>query len=241
MKKKIGIISGIIIIVIVALFAYLIAKDLKQEDILKQEIVNLTNKNLATDDFKVEVKTKGDYAYIEESIKKYYQELSNLVKRTNILMQNEDLTNVLSTKNLEQEDENLTKSFETVTKTKNEMKQILNNMIELCTEEKILSLIDKDKVDSYYYDLYKELMYTEEDLKELQTLKKEVEGLSTALDNFLNKVLEMLEFLKVNKTKWFIENDELYFKQNSYVETYNKFLQELQTLAGEMEDAEWTI
>ena len=241
MKKKIGIIIGAIIIIIVALFAYLIAKDFKQEEILKQEIVNLTNKDLATDDFKFEVKTSGDYAYIEESIKKYYQELSNLVKRTNILMQNEDLTNVLSTANLAQEDENLSKSFETVTKAKSEMKKILDNMIELCTEEKILSLIDKDKVDSYYYELYKELMYTEEDLKELESLKKEVEELSTALDNFWNKVLEMLDFLKVNRDGWFIEEGQLYFKQNSHVETYNRLFQELQSLASKMENAEWTI
>lgn len=241
MKKKIGIIIGIIVIIIVALFAYLVAKDLKQEDILKQEIVNLTNKNLSTDDFTIEVKTTGDYAYIEESIKKYYQELSNNVKRVNVLMQNEDLINVLSTTNLEQEDETLSKSFETVTTTKNEMKEILKNMMELCTEEKILSLIDKDKVDSYYYDLYKELMYTEEDLKELQETKNEVENLSNALDKFLDKVLEMLEFLKVNRTDWFIEEGGLYFKQNSHVETYNRLFQELQTLASEMENAQWTI
>lgn len=241
MKKKIGIIIGALIVVIVALFGYLVAQDLKQEDLLKQEIINLTNKNLSTDDFTIEVKTTGDYGYIEESIKKYYQELSNNVKRVNVVMQNQDLINVLSTANLEQEDEALSKSFETVTSTKNEMKEILNSMMELCTEEKILSLIDKDKVDSYYYDLYKELMYTEEDLKELEETKKEVESLSIALDQFLDKVLEMLEFLKVNTTEWFIEEGQLYFKQNSHVETYNRLYQELQSLASEMENANWTI
>jgi len=241
MKKKIGIFIGVIVAIIAILFAYLIASDLKQEELLKQEIVNLTNKNLSTDDFTIEVKTKGDYAYIEESIKKYYQELSNNVKRVNVLMQNEDLINVLSTTNLKQDDENLSKSFKTVTTTKDEMKKILNSMMELCTEEKILSLIDKEKVDSYYYDLYKELMYTEEDLKELQQTKQEVEELSNALDKFLDKVLEMLNFLKINKSGWFIEEGELYFRQNNHVESYNNLFLELQELAKEMENANWTV
>ena len=82
MKKKkmikwIIITVAIIITSFLALCGYWVIEDLKQEEILKQEIINYSHKNLESDDFTVIVKTKGDYAYVEEAIKKYYKELSD--------------------------------------------------------------------------------------------------------------------------------------------------------------------
>ena len=88
MKKKkmikwIIITVAIIITSFLALCGYWVIEDLKQEEILKQEIINYSHKNLESDDFTVIVKTKGDYAYVEEAIKKYYKELSDNIKGMN--------------------------------------------------------------------------------------------------------------------------------------------------------------
>lgn len=48
----------------------------------------------------------------------------------------------------------------------------IKNIVHLCEEETIKNLIDQDKVDNYSYELYLQLMYTEEDLKTLKETKK---------------------------------------------------------------------
>ena len=62
-----------IVVVLATIIIYFVVKDLQQEELLKQEIVNYSNKNLGTDDFPIVVKTTGDYAYVEEAVKKYYK------------------------------------------------------------------------------------------------------------------------------------------------------------------------
>lgn len=74
MKKKKSIkkiIIGIVIAVVIflGLIFFMAYKELQEEDILKQEIINYSNKDLATDDYSIKVKTTGDRAYVEEAVK----------------------------------------------------------------------------------------------------------------------------------------------------------------------------
>ena len=105
MKKKkmikwIIITVAIIITSFLALCGYWVIEDLKQEEILKQEIINYSHKNLESDDFTVIVKTKGDYAYVEEAIKKYYKELSDNIKGMNKYLMDEDFMTLLAPSSL---------------------------------------------------------------------------------------------------------------------------------------------
>ena len=68
--KTVFIITGILFAIFGFIIGYSVVKDLEQEELLKQEIINYSNKNIATDNFEITVKTKGDYAYVEEAIKK---------------------------------------------------------------------------------------------------------------------------------------------------------------------------
>ena len=63
-------------------------------------------------------------------------------------------------------------------------------------------MLDKEKVDEYYIDLYKKLMYTENDLENLKRTKEKTDEIADNLDLFINKVHETLEFLKINKESW---------------------------------------
>ena len=61
-RKKLWIalgIFGVVIVALVGIVFYLASDDLKQEDLLKQEVVNLSNKRLDEDDFSINVVTKG--------------------------------------------------------------------------------------------------------------------------------------------------------------------------------------
>src|SRR5699024_5332558 len=97
----------------------------------------------------------------------------------------------------------------------------INRISDLCEEETIKNLLDKDKVDKYYIDLYEDLMYTDKDLKELQETKQEMDTLSQNLNLFLDKVEEKLTFLENNNNYWYIENNQIYLETEALVEEYN--------------------
>lgn len=241
MKKKKGIfiVIGVIIavlVVVAGVIGYLVIGDLKQEELLKQEVVNVSNKNIFTDNYDIEVKTTGDYAYIEEAIKKYYKELSDNSKVISFYLEDEELTNILTPENLEKNRPNFTESYKLLTDATTKTTEAINNIANLCSEEKIKSLIDKDKVDEYYLDLYQDLMYTEKDLQDFQELKTEMETLSTNLNDFLSKVNEILNFLEKNNPSWVIENKQIYFDNDNLVNKYNKLYNELTTIANKIQD-----
>lgn len=232
-KGKLFLIVGIILVICVMGFVYLVIEDIKQEDILKQEIVNVSNKDLLNDNFNIEVKTKGDYAYIEEAVKKYYQELSNSIKVINNYLNDESLINILSADSLVADHPNFINSYQILEKTKTNVTESIQTIANLCEEETIKNLIDREKVDDYSYELYLKLMYTEEDLKFLQETKQESEILSQNLTLFLDKVKEILDMLVRNNGRWTIENGQIYFDTNSLVTEYNNLYNELNKIASE--------
>ena len=233
--KKILIILGVIIALIVAIIIYFVVTDLKQEEVLKQEIVNLTNRDLSEGNFDVIIKTTGDYAYVEEAIKKYYKELSDNIKEINKYSNDEELTNILSVNNLQNDRNGFIKSRRIIKDAKTKIVGSIENISHLCDEETIKNLLDKEKVDEYYINLYNKLMYTKDDLKELKETKEEMEKTSKYLTEFLDKVEEILNFLDKNNNSWFIENEQLYLKESNLVEEYNKLYRELQAMVDSYE------
>lgn len=232
-KKNIFLIIGVVIAICIAAIAYLVVIDLKQEDLLKKEIVNISNKDLLTDNYDIEVKTTGDYAYVEEAVKKFYKELSDSVKTMNFYLNDEELTNILSAENLASDGPHFQKSYQILEETRKNSTEAIEKIANLCDEETIKNLIDKDKVDSYYYELYQKLMYTKDDLKEFAETKQEMQTLSENLNIFLDKVKEMLNMLENNSNSWIIENGQLYFDTDELVAEYNALYNELNQIATE--------
>lgn len=230
--KKIFISLGIILLVIVGVIIYFVVVDLKQEDILKQEIINYSNMDLASDNYTILVKTKGDYAYIEEAIKKFYKELSDNVKAINYYLGDEELKGVLSPDRLVSERPDFIKSYAVIDKDRSNVKKALDKISSLCEEKTIENLIDKDKVGDYYYDLYKELMLSKKDVEELKDTKEEMEGISKNLDLFFDKVVQMLDFLKKNNSDWDYHDNQLYFNTGELVDQYNSLYKELVDIAS---------
>lgn len=248
MEKKKGIkkiIIGIVIVILIflGLIFFMAFKELQEEDILKQEIVNYSNKDFATDDFSIEVKTTGDRAYIEEAVKKYYKSLSDSIKAINNHLNDEELTNILTLNSLRNDSPNYIKSHELINNTKNKVTKELENISSLCEEETIKNLIDKDKLSDseYYYDFYLDLMYTKKDLELLNATKKEMETLSTKFNEFLDKVDEILTFLETNANYIEYTDTNINFANDSLLNEYNTLVNDLTILANNMTNKESDI
>lgn len=236
-KKKKGIfwyvIIGVVflVLVFVGVIGYSVYNDLQEEKLLKQEIINLSNKNLLTDNFDIYVKTTGDYAYVEEAIKTFYKELADSSKVISNYMADEELLYILKPEQLNLNRPNFDDNYKKLDEVQNQTNEAIKNISSLCDEEKIKNLIDREKVDDYYIDLYEKLMYTEDDLEDFHDTKVQMEKLSLDLNAFLNKIREILDMLKNNNSSWEVENGTIYFNSDSLVNEYNKLYYELQDLA----------
>ena len=230
MKKRILLIIGIIIIIICGGVGYYFYLMNTQEDMLKQEIINYTNKDLLKDDYIVNVKTKGDYAYIEEAIKKYYQELSNNIKTINNYLIDSELEKIMTPSNLEEDRPKFNNSKKTLDDAKKEINSSMDKIKKLCEEDYIKNLINDKIKDDYYQKLYNSLMYNEKDLKDLNNIKIDTEELSNNLTLFLDKSKEILTFLEKNDKYWNIEKSSVYITNENVLNEYNKIYKELKDI-----------
>ena len=234
--KRVIIIIGIILALFLALIMYEVINELQEEKVLKQEIINYSNKDLATDDFSITVKTSGDCAYVEEAVKRFYKELSDDVKTINLYLTNDKLNNILSYESLIKDKPNYTLSHSTVNVARNKINESFDSIKELSKEKTIKNLIDKDKLENseYYYDLYLNLMYTEKDLEDLEKLRKEMETISNNLNQYLNKIDEILYFLENNNSKVIYSNNMIYFETTAELNQYKQLLSDLNELGNNL-------
>ena len=241
MIKKIFIGLGLLVTIFVGAIIYLVVMELKQEEILKNEIIVLTSKDLEKDDFDMVIKTKGDYAYIERSIKKYYKDLSDNIKEINIYLQDDDLREVLSPIKLKENGPNFTNQYELINNAKYGLIKALKNVSSLCSDEYVKNLLDKDKFSDsadvdYLMNLYKDFMYTDKDLENMAKLKVEMSELANNMKNYLDKELEILDLLSKNSKVWKIENDKLYISDEFVMNNYNNLYKDLMELSSRIQN-----
>jgi len=229
--KRLLIGLGVLVLLFAVFIGVTVYNDLKQEDILKKEIINFSNKNLLTGDFTVNVETKGDYAYVEEAVKKYFKMLSDSVKSLNSTLTDSSFTTLLAPNNLANDRPSYNNSRVKLKTYKDNIIKNLNKINELCNEENIKNLIDKDKVDDYYYDFYIDLMYTDKDKKRFKELRGTVTDLTDKMNEFLDKADEILVFLEGNDGVIEYKGGKVYFYDNAALAKYNSLVLELQNIA----------
>lgn len=180
----------------------------KQETTLKNELNKIIDTNLLSDSINMEIKTKGDYAYIEKEIKKYYQELTDNLQTIVTITQDEDFNEISTIESIKKDDSELNNSYAIINRTKPKYKAAIDELKEICTKEKIAKILNK-KLDKYYNNLYEELMYSDEEIDKLnnyQDYLKEIEEHETVI---IEKTEELVKFLKEQNGKWNIEGKEL--------------------------------
>lgn len=241
MKKGLKIFIIVIVVLIVTCAGIIIwwaFDDLKQEEELKAEIMDYNNRNLATDNFSVKIKTKGDCAYVEQAVKKYYKSLSDNVKTINYNLNNEKISKLFTAENLESDRPDFTLSHATIKKTKNNVNNAIKKVDKLCEEKTIKSLLDKDKLDDveYYYEFYLDLIYTKEDKKNFKALKNEMDEFGKQINLYLDKVDEMLNFLQENDkaVKYGQNGQTITFKNQTLFTEWKKLMAELDEISGNL-------
>lgn len=209
MKKKILIILGIIITIILGIITYFVVTDLNQEEKLRTELteinnlvaiyenidMNKTNKKLDT------IITTGDYAIVEKAFKDYLKDnFINSIEMINLL-NDERITKSLTIENYKEDGKDFKNTKAYLSETITNLENYKNKYYEFLTEEKAMSYINNKNLDSYYIDFYKD-----EFVKNIETNKND-----KTIENSINDVISLLQnsekvinFLIDNKK--FLEN-----------------------------------
>lgn len=231
MKKKVLIIIAIIVAIIVGIITYMLITDLNQESKLKDELnyldslVNVENIDLdKIDEILNRTVTKDDYQVVEKAYKSYLNDsFDNIVTITNII-NDEKLTNILTVENYQEDGPDFVVSKEYLETSKEVLINSKTNYYSLLSEEKAMSYIDTEGLDSYYIDLYKDEL-----LGDIETESAD-QTIANSIDDIINIIdisLEALNFLSENKESWIIQNNQIVFDNQDLTDEYNRIIDKL--------------
>ncbi len=227
-KKKVYII--ILIIAVIAIIALILVPriiDMNQKTTLIQEVADLTNKTIGEDDFNTEIKTSGNYATVEETIKNYMQEYSDTVK--SILDETKKVEDFSGTT----EKSELEGKIQEINTIKTNLENEINKLVEMTDESYIESKIDEKNLSTKYTDLYKEIMIS--DLSsELKDIQIDMQSQKNRLTEWFDEVIRAYQYLLDNQDSWESNDGQILFYDYEKLDEYNSIVEGLQQKAQEI-------
>lgn len=227
-KKKILIIIGIIVAILVGLVAYGVVTDLYQEKKLKKELdylYEITNKEdydeKEIDKILNRTVTTGDYKKVEVAYKKYTKDCFTILTDITSVLGNDRLAYVLTAENYQEDGKDFIKTKEYLKSAKETLQKSMTKYNEYFTEEKAMSYLDK-ALDDYYIDFYKDEVVG--NLERDEEDEKLFDSLNSIID-LINAEEEVIHFLIENKDNWQVENGSITFTTDALIDKYNMLLE----------------
>lgn len=231
MKKKILIVIGVIIAIIVGVIGYFVVVDLNQESKLQNELTELSNlvneEDIDIDKINKKLNTiitTGDYAIVEKAYKNYLSDnFSNIIEMATLL-NDEKITASLTVENYKEDGKDFKNTKKYLKETIQDLEECKNKYYEFLTEEKAMSYINNKNLDSYYIDFYKN-----EIMGDIESERND-----TTVEDSLNDVISLLQnsekvinFLSDNKDSWNIEGENIVFNSNDLTSKYEELINNL--------------
>lgn len=233
MKKAIiGVIIAIVLVAVVGI-GVLVVNDFRQEDILRQEMLEFENltraENIDLDqiDQRIrELKTTGDYGVLEKAMKDYLADVVNVTVSIADILNDERIINALTPENYTEDGPDFVQTKQFLEEAKGKMEQYKTEVLTLLTNEGAMSYIENKNLDDYYIDLYKEIALSEDTA---------IEESNTELENSLDEMMKLLDvetqiinFLSENKDGWEIQGENIVFNNQTLQDQYNEYISQIQ-------------
>ncbi len=212
MKLK-GIIVGVIVVGIVVaigagiyMLGHTIGTDLKQEQLLRQEIAKLNILDMMEDDYNTPIQTTGVYGEIESTIKHYLANYAESTKKANELVMQMREMELLTNDNYKQDGPEFTQSFATIQTMRQAYNTHMDNLVRFNTIEHIIQLGEEQQWDTYFLNLYKDCILGTDYETELAEMRQQLEDAKVAVNATLDQQEKVLQYLKDNKENWQVSN-----------------------------------
>lgn len=232
MKKAIiGVIIGIVLVAVVGI-GILVVNDFRQEDILRQEMLEFENltraENIDLDqiDQKIrEIKTTGDYGVLEKAMKDYLADVVNASVSIADVLNDERIVNALTPENYVEDGPDFVQTKQFLEEAKGEIEQYKEKVLILLTNEGAMSYIEDKNLDQYYIDLYKEIALSED-----TAIEENNAELETSLDEamrILDAETQIINFLSENKDGWEMQGENIVFNSQTLQDQYNEYINQI--------------
>ena len=246
MKKAIiGVVIAIVLVAVVGI-GVLVVNDFRQEDILRQEMLEFENltraENIDLDqiDQRIrELKTTGDYGVLEKAMKDYLADVVNTSVSIANIINDERIVNALTPENYTEDGPDFVQTKQFLEQAKSDIEQYKTEVLTLLTNEGAMSYIEDKNLDQYYIDLYedKNLDQYYIDLYKEIALSEDtaIEESNTELENSLDEMMKLLDvetqiinFLSENKDGWEIQGENIIFNNQTLQDQYNEYISQIQ-------------
>ncbi len=220
--------SVLIIFILFCVFiGFLVVKDLKQEDDLRDNIKEI-NDMFSQDDLDVDkinkslksYVTTGENLMLEKAVKKYYSDAFELVLDIDDALNDKRITNLLSNENILNDAPDFTYSKKYIENTINILNESVEKVKDFQTEENIISYYKDAKIDSYYKDLYIELTSMFNYFGDSKDYENDIDKLISQLE----AINDILDFLKENYGRWTIVDGSYYFENEDLLMKFKELL-----------------
>lgn len=215
MKKQKTIIAILVVvaIIVIGVVLFLVYRDISAKNKLTEEINSLSETNI-----NMEIKTSGQYGIVEklvkEDFKSYYDSINTL--RENY----DEVANIkaLNIENYKNDGPEFNTTLETLNTIKTEDQNLIATLNDLIDEAKIEEKAANNGLKGKYIQEYKDIL---EQIKLADGVNK-IKETDAKFDGYLNSLIDVLTYMKDNKDVWFIENDTLKSNSQTFIDEYNK-------------------
>ncbi len=215
MKKQKTIIAILVVvaIIVIGVVLFLVYRDISAKNKLTEEINSLSETNI-----NMEIKTSGQYGIVEklvkEDFKSYYDSINTL--RENY----DEVANIkaLNIENYKNDGPEFNTTLETLNTIKTEDQNLIATLNDLIDEAKIEEKAANNGLKGKYVQEYKDIL---EQIKLADGVNK-IKETDAKFDGYLNSLIDVLTYMKDNKDVWFIENDTLKSNSQTFIDEYNK-------------------
>lgn len=222
-QRKLFLFICFIIIDLLLVSGILLLRDVTLKNILSNEVNALGDLNFFKDDYSYSIKSRGNYAVIEEAIKDYLSNYATLVQKVANASNGVELSGLLLTSSIESDGP----LFEQTLKYLDEYQVEFNQDM----DEVFYYLDDNLSIDNYitqYTDnqevieLYQELITKNHFSEKLENSKQQlvVERIDT--NSYIDSVRAVIMFLKDNSNNYTISNGQVTFNDSNLLNEYVK-------------------
>lgn len=223
-KKVIVIIAIIGVLVLVAVGGIaLVVNETAQRALIGAEMESINT----TGEIDSEIKSKGKYAEVEKALKEYLKEYKGIAVEVAEAYQNEKFTTILSADNYKEDGPNFEASKKLISDVKEKGENAKTKLAEMSKEEYKDKRADDNGLTGKYKELFKSSIQLESDAKTVETTVDNV-------NNYLDKINAVFDFLKETEGKWQIANNQVQFRDMANVTKYNSLLTSVSTAAAKL-------
>ena len=191
---------------------------------LDRELENLVSKDITSLDLSNSISvTSGEFAVVEQTVKEYFKEYSDLRKQFMEKVNDSQLQSILTPENYEQDGPEFTESINYINTAKDEFNSLADDLLNLLSKENIEARIQDKDIGDYYKDLYKGYFIDNNDLSTTfqETYQDTVDD-RTLMNNLYDNEIKILNFLTENKAHWEVLDNKLTFDDQELANTFNE-------------------